>query len=140
MQKELTEYLRKIIQASYSRVEERLEKYGLVKGQAQLLVIIRDNDGSTQKELAEMIDVKYSSMSERLRKLENLGYIERTTDESNSKYKRIFITSSGKMAAIQCRRIQNEFQQIIYKGFAKKDVNQLEFYLEKICNNIEKSK
>lgn len=140
MQKELTEYLRKIIQASYSKVEERLEKYELVKGQAQLLILIRDNDGVTQKELAKMLDVKYSSMSERLRKLENLGYVERTIDESNSKYKRIFITSSGKIAAVQCRRIQSEFQQTIYKGFAKKDINQFEKYLEKICNNIEREK
>ena len=137
MEKELTDYLRKITQASYTRVEERLEKYGLVKGQAHLLVLIRDNDGCTQKELAEILEVKYSSMSERLNKLEALGYIERNIDESNSKYKRIFITSAGKMAAVQCRRIQNEFDDIMYKGFAKKDIKQLESYLEKICKNIQ---
>jgi len=137
MEKELTEYLRSITQAFYSRVEERLEKYGLVKGQAHLLVVIRDNDGCTQKELAEIIGVRYSSMSERLNKLEALQYIERSVDENNSKYKRIFVTSAGKMAAVQCRRIQKEFTETMYKGFTKKDVKQLETYLEKICNNIE---
>lgn len=137
MEKELSEYLRKITQASYGRVEEKLEKYGLVKGQAHLLVLIRDNDGCTQKELSEMVGIKYSSMSERVNKLENLGYIERSVDESNSKYKRVFITSAGKMAAVQCRRIQNEFDDIIYKGFTKKDIKQLETYLEKIIDNIE---
>ena len=137
MEKELTEYLRSITQAFYSRVEERLEKYGLVKGQAHLLVVIRDNDGCTQKELAEIIGVRYSSMSERLNKLEALQYIERSVDENNYKYKRIFVTSAGKMAAVQCRRIQKEFTETMYKGFTKKDVKQLETYLEKICNNIE---
>ena len=138
MEKELAEYLRIITQASYSRVEERLEKYGLVKGQAHLLVLIRDNDGCAQKDLAEILGVKYSSMSERLNKLEMLGYIERSIDESNSKYKRIYITSAGKMAAVQCRRIQNEFEEIMYRGFTKKDIKQLEIYLNKICNNINK--
>lgn len=136
MERELTEYLRKITQASYSRVGEKLEKYGLVKGQAHLLVLIRDNDGCTQKDLSEMLDVKYSSMSERLNKLENLGYIERSIDEFNSKYKRIFITSAGKLAAIQCRRIQNEFEETMYKGLAKKDIKQLENYLVRIVQNI----
>ena len=136
MNKEITDYLRKIIQSSYCRVEERLEKYGLVKGQAQLLVLIRDNDGCTQKELAEYLDVKYSSMSERLNKLENLGYIERSVDETNSKFKRIYITSSGKIAAVQCRRIQREFEEIMFKGLTKKDIKQLEEYLMKICTNI----
>lgn len=137
MNKEVTDYLRSIIQASYSKVEERLEKYGLVKGQAQLLVLIRDNDGCTQKDLAKHLDVKYSSMSERLNKLETLGYIERNIDDSNSKYKRIFITSSGKMAAIQCRKIQKEFEKIMYNGFAKKDIKQFEEYLIRICDNIK---
>lgn len=137
MEKEITEYLRKITQASYSKVEKRLVKYGLVKGQANLLVLIRDNDGCTQKELAEMVAVKYSSMSERLNKLEDMGYIERTIDEDNSKFKRIFITSSGKSAAIQCRKIQNEFNNTLYNGFTKKDVKQLESFMERLSSNIE---
>ena len=137
MEREITEYLRKITQASYSKVEEKLTKYGLVKGQAHLLVIIRDNDGCTQKELAEILGVKHSSMSERLNKLEDLGYIERSVDESNSKFKRIFITQEGKIAAIQCRRIQKEFNERLYKGFTKKDLKQFEIYFEKIDKNID---
>ena len=137
MEKEMTEYLRKITQASYSKVEKRLVKYGLVKGQASLLVVIKDNNGCTQKELAEFMGVKYSSMSERLNKLENMGYIERSIDEENSKYKRIYMTSDGKVAATQCRKIQNEFNNMLYKGFTKKDIKQLEYYMEKLSNNVE---
>ena len=54
------ECFRKVTQASYANVEERLSKYGLVKGQANLLVAIRDNDGCTQKFLADLFGVKYS--------------------------------------------------------------------------------
>lgn len=137
MDKELTEYLRKITQASYNKVEERLSKYDLVKGQAALLVIIKDNNGCTQKELSEIMGIRYSSMSERLNKLEVMGYIERSIDEDNSKYKRIFITSTGKTAATQCRKIQNEFNTLLYKGFTKKDIKQLELYMEKLSRNVE---
>ena len=137
MEKELTDYLRRITQAMYGKVEERLEKYGLVKGQAQLLVLIRDNDGCTQKDFSEMLGVKYSSMSERINKLENMGYVEREIDETNSKYKRIYITSAGKIAAVQCRRIQREFEETMYQDFSKKEIKQLESYLERVCSNIE---
>ena len=137
MDKELIEYLRKIVQSSYNQVEERLRKYGIVKGQAHLLVVIRDNDGCTQKDLAELLGVKYSSMSERLNKLEGMGYIERSIDEDNLKFKRIYITSSGKTAAVQCRRIENEFNSSLYEGFTKKDIKQLQTYLEKLSRNIE---
>lgn len=137
MEIDLMECFRKVTQASYANVEERLSKYGLVKGQANLLVAIRDNDGCTQKFLADLFGVKYSSMSERLNKLERLGYVERYADEVNSKYKRIWITSNGKLAATQCRRIQNDFNSILYCGFTKKDLKQFEEYLKIIMGNIE---
>lgn len=138
--KNIATYLREITQAEYHRVDKRLEKYNLVNGQATLLAIIKENDGATQNELAEILCVKSSSMSERLNRLENLGYIVRNTDEDNMRCKRIYITSEGKKATVQCNRILNEFNEILYKGFSKKDMKQLEEYLERILNNIEKNK
>lgn len=137
MERELTEYLRKITQASYSQVELRLAKYGLVKGQAHLLMAIKENNGSTQKELADLFGIKCSSMCVRLDKLENMGYIIRCVDENNSKLKRIFVTFEGRTAGTQCKRIINEFNSVLYAGFSKKDLKQLEKYLDRLIENIE---
>ena len=52
--------------------------------------------------------------------------------------KRIFITTEGKKAVVQCNRILNEFEESLYKGFTKKELKQLEDSLEKIMKNIEK--
>lgn len=136
MEKELFSYFREIMQKYYITVEVRLEKYDLVKGQAYLLVLIRDNNGCTQKDLANIIGVKYSSMSERLNKLEKSGYIQRELDKNNLKYKRINVTPEGKRVAIQCRKIVREFEKDLYKGFRKKDKEILENYLTKMIRNI----
>ncbi|MBQ9267052.1 MAG: MarR family transcriptional regulator [Clostridia bacterium] len=138
MEKELGEYFREINTAVYNKLEERLAKYELVKGQARLLLLIKDNDGCTQKELANFVGVKYSSMSERLNKLERNGYIERVSDEENMKYKRIFITPEGKTAVVQCRKILKEIDEQIFKGMTKKDKVQFETYLNKIIKNLSK--
>lgn len=132
------EYLREITQACYSKIEGRLAKYELVKGQAHLLTLIRDNDGCTQKDLANAVGVRYSSMSERLNKLERNGYIFRESDSDNLKYKRIFITPEGKTAVVQCRRILREWDEVLYNGFTKKDIKQLEDYLERMVDNVSK--
>jgi DNA-binding MarR family transcriptional regulator len=138
MEKELNEYFREITQGCYAAMEERLEKYELVKGQAYLLITIRDNDGATQKDLANILGVRYSSMSERLDKLEKSGLIERTVDENNLKFKRIFITKQGKIAVVQCKRIMQQFEKVLYKGFSKKDKTQLEDYLKKLIKNLNR--
>lgn len=135
MEKDINDYFREITQNIYTQVEERLAKYGLVKGQAQLLLIIRDNQECTQKDLANYFNVKYSSMSERLNKLENLGYIERVHDGDNLKYKRIVITAEGKAAAVQCRRILKDIEGKLYEGFSAKEVSQFEKLLTKMVEN-----
>ena len=136
--KNISIYLKEITQAEYHRVDKKLEKYNIVKGQATLLSIIKENNGATQNELASILNVKYSSMSERLNKLESLGYIEKGVDENNQKYKRVYITSLGRKAVTQANKTLNEFDEKLYKGFTKNDRKQLEEYLEKMLINITK--
>ena len=135
MEKDINDYFREITQNIYTKVEEKLAKYGLVKGQAQLLLIIRDNEDCTQKDLANYFNVKYSSMSERLNKLEALGYIERIQDGDNLKYKRIVITAEGKTAAVQCRRILKDIDNKLFEGLSAKEVAQFEKILIKMVEN-----
>ena len=77
IQMDLEEVLRRMLQRKYHILEMRLQKYNLVKGQADLLVVIRENDGLTQNELANILGIKGSSMSARLNKLEQYDYIKR---------------------------------------------------------------
>ena len=133
----LSACFRTITQAEYHKVYKKLEKYNLVNGQANLLVIIKENDGLSQNEIANILNVKPSSMSERINKLENLGYIYRAVDEDNLRVKRIYITADGKKAATQCKKILNEFEDTMYSGFTKKDIRAFEEYLERIMSNLE---
>ena len=136
MEKEINDYFREITQELYAEAESRLEKYGLVKGQAQLLLLIRDNEGCTQKDLANYYNVKYSSISERLNKLENAGFIIRQHEDGNFKNNRLYITPEGKTAAVQCRRVIKEIDAKLYKGISKKDISTFEKILKKMIDNL----
>ncbi len=135
MERELNDYFREITQNFYAEVEKRLSKYGLVKGQAQLLLIIRDNEGCTQKDLANYFNVKYSSMSERIDKLEKLEFITRVHEDGNFKNNRLYITTSGKHASTQCRRILNDLESKLFKGFSKKEISSLDNMLQRLVEN-----
>ena len=135
---EIEEALRKIVQRKYHMLEMKLEKYGLVKGQAELLLLIKDNDGITQNELAELIGIKDSSMSVRLYKLERSGYIIREIDETNLKKKRVYVTVEGKKVSTQCRRFLREVEEKMYSNFSIKERNQFEKSLERMLKNLKK--
>ena len=133
---EIEEDLRNMVQKKYHFLERKLKKYELVKGQADLLLLIKDNDGITQNELATLLKIKDSSMSVRLNKLEKLDYITREIDKDNQKKKRVYITSIGKSVCGQCRRMVREFEELMYHGFTKKEKQQLEKSFEKINHNL----
>ena len=122
---DVEEILRRITQRKYRIIEIRLAKYNLVKGQAELLLLIKDNDGMTQNELANILGIKDSSMSVRLNKLEKNGYIVREIDDQNLKKKKIYITQSGKIASTQCRRILREIDEQLWDGFTKKEIKEM---------------
>ncbi len=135
--KNISIYFKEITQAEYKYVDKKLEKYNLVKGQAVLLSTIKENDGATQNKIAEIMNIKYSSLSERITKLEELGYICRIADDTNLKYKKVFITQSGKKAATQCNRILNDFETKLYKGFTKKEEKAFDTYLTRMKTNVK---
>jgi len=137
MKRDINDYFREITQNMYTQVENKLSKYGIVKGQAQLLLLIKDNDGCSQKELANYFNIKYSSMSQRLSRLEDLGYITRMHEDNNFKYNKIYITKEGKQAAIQCRRILNDIEKSVFKGLSKKDLTMFENMLVSMIENLE---
>lgn len=134
---DIEEVFRKIVQRKYHILEKRLAKYELVKGQAELLLLVKDNNGITQNELANILGIKDSSMSVRLNKLEIIGYIFRENDNNNLKKKCVYITPEGKTASVQCRKILNEIEKQLYDGFTKKDMKQFEKYLNKMQENID---
>lgn len=133
---DVEEILRRITQRKYHIIELRLAKYNLVKGQAELLLLIKDNDGMTQNELANIIGIKDSSMSVRLNKLEKNGYIVREIDDENLKKKKIYITQSGKIASTQCRRILREIDEQLWNGFTKKEIKEMKKYFDKMQKNM----
>ena len=87
--------------------------------------------------LAEMMEIKDSSMSVRLMKLEKMSYITRVIDENNLKKKRVYITTIGKSICGQCRRFKREYEEMLLKGFTKKEKQQLKLFLEKIRKNTQ---
>ena len=137
MDRDINDYFREITQSIYQLLDSKLEKYGVVKGQAQLLLIIRDNEGCTQKDLANYFNVKYSSMSERISKLENSGLIKRIHEDGNFKNNRIYITKEGRVVSTQCRKILKEFEKTLFAGFSKKEIAQLESMLLKLIENTK---
>lgn len=65
-------------------------------GGARLLAVLASNDGVRSNQLAELLDIRPPSLTQRLNRLEEMGLIERRRDEIDSRAIRVFLTDKGR--------------------------------------------
>jgi DNA-binding MarR family transcriptional regulator len=65
------------------------------RGAGRLLRVLASEDGLTSRELAERVEIRPASLTERLNQLEADGIVKRVPDEKDQRKVRIFIQEEG---------------------------------------------
>lgn len=98
---ELFQQVNRQIRREIFQNESEKQKNFLSPGQERLLRVLNRHSGKSQKELAEMIRVRPSSLSEVLKKLEEKSLLIKKQDENDRRFNAYFLTSEGKELAEQ---------------------------------------
>lgn len=100
--------------------------------QQLVLDILAEEDGVTSGVLAEILDMRPSSVTEILNKLENRGEIERREDEQDKRIKRIYITEIGREKATVNK--PQERSEEFFAGLTDEEMQQLDQLLNKVID------
>lgn len=121
-----------------SCVDKAISELGIHRNQHIILMhLARSGDLPSQKELAEHLRVSPAAVAVALQKLENEGYICRTPDEKDSRYKKIVITDKGKETVEQSRRIFYEIDSAMCGELSREELSNMKIYLEKMHNGLK---
>nr|WP_232850426.1 MarR family winged helix-turn-helix transcriptional regulator [Enterococcus innesii] len=88
----LMKQLRFISEASNAFMSQNNQR---LSGQQRVLAVLNLEDGLVQNYLAEVLDLRPSSLAELLKKMENSGDIQRKEDAADKRIKRIYLTETG---------------------------------------------
>ena len=75
---------------------ELLKEENIHPRQMPLIIHLKKCEGCTQKELAEKMQVKPSTLNVMIGRMEKNGYIEKKQDEKDSRKSRIYFTEKGR--------------------------------------------
>ncbi len=89
----LMKQLRFISEASNAFMSQNNQR---LSGQQRVLAVLNLEDGLVQGYLAEVLDLRPSSLAELLKKMENSGDIQRKEDAADKRIKRIYLTETGR--------------------------------------------
>ncbi len=101
------------------------------RSQHRLLRFLSHSDGNiSQKDIAKQFDISTAAVAVTLKKLEEMGYIVRTTNQNDSRFNSVSITEKGRKVL---DRTYREFLSIDTAMF--KDVTEQELEVFTICLN-----
>lgn len=109
----------------------------LHRGQAYLLKLVSQNDGASQRDLAEQMDVRPSTMTELISKMEAAGMLLRKQDEKDQRVMRIYLTEQGKKFVGQSNDFSDEFADSVFDSLSEEEKAQMLAIVEKLCTDLE---
>lgn len=106
-------------------------------GQSRLISLISRNNGASQGELGDEMDVRPSSMTEMLLKMEQAGLIARKQDENDQRVMRVFLTEAGERAVAQSDVAALDLTTTIFNCLTAEEHTQMLALIQKISASIE---
>ncbi len=121
------------------KVADRLsmDALGISSPQMGALYFIRAHDGCLQRDIAEEFGQHESAVTGMLKRLTEMGLIERHASETDSRARTVFITEKGRAALALSTDLLAHFNRRLEKGFTKQEIDTVGRFLESIIGRID---
>ena len=121
------------------RIFVRMSKqYGIEINPAQgrIMFALWQKDGISINELAKKTQLKKSTMTSMLDRLEKIGYVKRQYSKTDRRKILIKRTKKDRVMEKKYVEVSEEMTKLFYKGFSTSEINRFEKDLQHILNNL----
>ena len=116
---------------------EAVREYGITSAHATYLIALHLQDGQTLLELSRFLDLDPANTNRVIKVLKDQGLVYDDRESQRSKKYRIFITESGKDAAIRAMEATNKVLNDPLNQISEEELLQVRTTLIKILNIID---
>ena len=113
--------------------EKQVEVY---PGQPPLLFALSRQDGQSQRELADSLQIKPATLTIMLNRMGKAGLIERQPDEKDQRVSRIYVTAKGKQAHEEVKAALKTVETTCFHGFTLEEKDLLQALLLRMYDNL----
>jgi DNA-binding MarR family transcriptional regulator len=121
------------------RISERILKQHNIEissAQGRIMFALWQNDGISIIELAKKTQLKKSTLTSMLDRLETMGYIRRLRSKKDRRKILIKRTEKDRTMEKKYVEVSEEMTRLFYQGFSKSQIDCFEKDLERILNNL----
>lgn len=119
--------------------DQYMDRIGLYRGQAILLLILSEENGLTHSQIAEKLEVSPPAATKVIKRMEALKYVRRRPDSGDERVSRVFLEQEGKAVIRQIKSALDQIDQVLLDSLAPKEQDQLIQLLLKIHESLLKA-
>lgn len=121
-------------------INQKLKNHGIKSGQHDFLYVIINNEGITQTEICNRLNVGKPTVTKAVNNLAKHGYVIRKRNIEDKRSYRLFLTNKGKEIAPMINATFDELIEVYKSNLSSEEYRQVLQGLEIILNNISSAK
>ena len=117
---------------------QRLQEHNITRVQWIALFYIGNNEGITQRDLAQILDSNESSIVRLIDRMEKENIVKREKDPTDRRVTKLFLTEEGMKKRDEILPIGEKFSKDCIKGISDEDLETFKEVLNKMVKNLNK--
>ncbi|PRD43878.1 MarR family transcriptional regulator [Phyllobacterium phragmitis] len=136
---EMVDALSKVSRKLRTLFDGRVREQGLTLARARTLLVLSNQEGLYQKELAEVLEIENATMVRLLDGLERQNFIERRAVKGDRRAKQIVMTHEGREQAELVVKLAEEVRQDLLDTVSDEDIAATVRVLHAMGHSMEKT-
>jgi MarR family transcriptional regulator for hemolysin len=116
--------------------DQSAERSGLTRAQWQMIAVVSRNPGTTQRIIAEALEVREITAGRLIDRLCEEGYLRREAHPSDRRAYQVYLTPAAQPLLDKLDELAKVHEAVIFAGFENGDLEKLDALLEIIGGNL----
>lgn len=125
------------------RVDQRMDQVGLYRGQAILLLTLarqaEQQTPLTHSEIAEKLHISLAAASKVIKRMESLGYLQRTSDPDDERVSRVVLLEGGRAKLDDVFAVFQEVNGRMLQGISPEEQKLLRNLMGRMLANLQET-
>lgn len=136
--REMGRLLVSVCRLHHTRADQSVDKIGLFRGQAHLLMTLSWQDGMTHSEIADRLEISAAAATKVIKRMEEDGYVERRSDPGDERLSRVYLLAPGRALIADIQAAFVRLNRATLDGLDASDLARLRELLTQMHVNLQR--
>ncbi|CEH35338.1 MarR family winged helix-turn-helix transcriptional regulator [Romboutsia lituseburensis] len=131
--KYIGKYVSQIYRKGSSFISKGLNELGIGSGQVMFLLELYRQDGRSQEELCDVLNIDKGTTARAIKKLEEEKFLTRVKDETDKRAYKVYLTQKSKDLKFDVISVMMQWEDNITSKLTEEEAENMVMMLKKIC-------